>query len=302
MNYIVAGPSIINDIQDNTGSTVSRILGGSVYCVSGLLLWTQKVLYVSKVGSDFYAYFGNWMECNRVPSAGIIPVLPHTHYSLLKYNSSGEYSEQSLYGKEYEEYAYPASRLHGADIAKHCSESTKGIYIEVNENEEIWYELPIIREKTQALIMWEVPSDSVSTSDRREKTLERIHLSDSFSINIPEGIKLFQTSNREELLQRIRALSVPCFLRAGAEGSYWISPEGICFAPSILIGPIVDPTGCGNASTAAALFAFAENLPPEDIPRIANISAAFTILQYGPFPKITAEERILARKLLSTIE
>ena len=302
MHYIVAGPSIVNNICEKQGATMTRIIGGSVYCVSGLLLWTENVLYVSRVGADFDEYFGKWIRDNHVTCEGIIQSLPYTHYSTLSYTSGGEYLETSIYGKEYEDYAYPASRLNSDDIARHCSTDTRGIYIEVNEDEEIWNHLTDIRTKTSAPILWEVPTDSVSSPARQEKTLERIGLTDVFSINIPEGETLFKTQKRDLLLQRILSLSVPCFLRAGSEGSYWICHEGIFFSPSVLIGPVVDPTGCGNASTAAALYAFAEKYDPAKIPAIANISAAFTILQYGPYSTISDKERALAQELLEKIQ
>jgi sugar/nucleoside kinase (ribokinase family) len=301
MHYIVAGPSIVNNICEKQGTTINRIIGGSVYCVAGLLLWTESVLYVSRVGADFDEYFSKWIRNNHVTVEGIIQSLPYTHYSTLSYTSGGEYVETSIYGKGYEEYAYPASRLNIDDIARHCSAETKGIYIEVNEDEKIWNHLSEIRTKTNASILWEVPTTSVSSAVKQEMTLEKIGLVDVFSINIPEGEILFKTMKRDVLLQRIQSLAVPCFLRAGSEGSYWICHAGIFFAPSVLIGPVVDPTGCGNASTAAALYAFAEKYDPAVIPMVANISAAFTILQYGPYPTISEKERVRAQELLKKI-
>jgi len=298
MIYVVAGPTIVNDICFENGKKISGVLGGSVYCVSGLLFWTADITYISKVGPDFSTFYGAWMQSNRVSDHSLIVNLPKTHYSVLQYHSSGRYTEASLYGEEYENYVYPLSRLTAGDIAQHCSVTTKGIYLEVYENESIWNQLGLIRRKTGAPILWEIPSDSVFEPSRRTLTLQRILQASAFSINIPEAAALFQTSARESLIRQIRALGRPCFLRAGAEGSYWVSEDGVFFAPSLSLGPPVDPTGCGNASTAAALYAYAEELPPAHIPVIGNISAAFTILQYGPFPVASECHRAKACSLL----
>jgi sugar/nucleoside kinase (ribokinase family) len=262
-------------------------------------LWSSDVLYVSRVGPDFSDYFGEWLQNNRVSSGGLIFSLPRTHYSTLKYRGQGEYEETSKHGKEHEEFVYPLSRLQSSDIARFCSSATKGIYLEANEDESIWNNLGEIRNMTDAKILWEVPTDAVSDVRRRAETLDKVNLVDAFSVNISEGEMLMQTKDRSILLERFQSLSVPCFLRAGKEGAYWISDTGIFFASSILIGPAVDPTGCGNASTAGALFAFAEGFSPERIPVMANISAAFTILQVGPYPQIGEAERRLARELLN---
>ena len=61
---------------------------------------------------------------------------------------------------------------------------------------------------------------------------------------------------------------------------------------------VVDPTGCGNVSTAAALYGWCEGYEPKKIARLANISAAYNLLQYGPCPKVDAAMRRHAEELL----
>lgn len=68
---------------------------------------------------------------------------------------------------------------------------------------------------------------------------------------------------------------------------------------SITLGETVDATGCGNCSTAAALYCYCEELDPTKVEVMANISAAYNLLQYGPYPDITSEIRKEAQKLAS---
>jgi sugar/nucleoside kinase (ribokinase family) len=58
------------------------------------------------------------------------------------------------------------------------------------------------------------------------------------------------------------------------------------FSESIVLGEIIDTTGCGNCSTAAALAGFCEGYEPEKIARMGNIAAAYNLLQYGPYPYV----------------
>ncbi len=297
MEYIVAGPTIVNDIIEYSGRTIRNVLGGSVYCVSGLLLWSPHIIYISKVGPDFSDFYGDYMRNNGISYEGITYPLVHTHYSTLIYDQDGNYREVSKYPHE-DAAAYPASRIRAADIARCCSSNTRGIYLEANEDEVIWSELSVIRAKTDAPILWEIPADSLSNSPRRAKTLDIIQSTDLFSLSVTEGKQLFETQEEDHVIEKLQKLHGPCFLRAGARGSYWVTQHSVDFAPSVTVGPAVDQTGCGNASTAASLFAFAEGYSQKAIPMAANISAAFNILQYGPRMIIRESDRNHAQQLL----
>ena len=63
----------------------------------------------------------------------------------------------------------------------------------------------------------------------------------------------------------------------------------------------VDPTGCGNISTAAAMWAFFEGYDPLRICIWAAICAGYNALQYGPYPRMDAETRAEAQKLMEEL-
>ena len=78
-----------------------------------------------------------------------------------------------------------------------------------------------------------------------------------------------------------------------------IDKRGAAFGESIDVGELVDTTGCGNASTAAALYAYCEDFEPQRITIAANLSAAYNLLQHGPYPLFTREIRKEAEERLS---
>lgn len=160
-------------------------------------------------------------------------------------------------------------------------------------------EMGWIREKTDARIMWEIPTSAAMTKSLHGKVVECIQKSDMYSLNYPEAKVLFGVETKEDVIKRIKELRIPCFFRVGKEGSYMIADGEEAFAKSITVGQVVDPTGCGNCSTAAALYAWCEGNSRYQTARMANISAAYNLLQYGPYPEITETIRCRARELLS---
>ena len=119
-----------------------------------------------------------------------------------------------------------------------------------------------------------------------------------YSINYPEARSLFHVETEEEAVQKIKELKVPCFFRVGSKGSYMIAEGKAEFAASLTVGQIVDPTGCGNCSTAAAMYGWCEGNSLYQTAVMANISAAYNLLQYGPHPAITKEVQGQAKALL----
>ena len=77
-----------------------------------------------------------------------------------------------------------------------------------------------------------------------------------------------------------------------------MTADSVVFAPPVKVENSVDPTGCGNCSTAAALIGFAEGLDAFDTVMMANISAGFNACQIGPWPVVDEATRAEAQKLL----
>lgn len=301
MKYIVVGPTIINDIVFFDKSEKKEILGGSVYCLAGIKLWCDDCLYISNVGNDFDRYYGDWMRSNKLTTKGLKYILPHTWYTTLTYGETGLHDETSIYGEAEEALLNKIDIIKADQIDEMCDTDTKGIYIEANEINPIWDNLDVIRSKCNVKIMWEIPTSAALDPSRKDKVLKTIKKTDIYSLNLPEALKLFNVDTEQDAINAIIALNKPCFFRVGKRGSYMIKDGHEFFGPSLTVGEIIDPTGCGNASTAAALYGWCENLPPKTTACLANISAAFNLLQYGPYPAVTPEIRKKAHDLLEKV-
>lgn len=302
MKYIIVGPTIVNDIVFEDGSKSKGHIGGSIFCLAGVKLWEDSCLYLSNVGEDFPQYYGKWMDANHCTYEGLQYILPHTQYTELVYDKEGLHSEMSVYGSEEEALVEKLDYITASQIAQYCKEDTKGIYIEASEVNPFWKELDTIRQKSGAKIMWEIPTSAAMTAGRHEKVLACIKKTDMYSINLPEAKSLFSVNSEAEAVRIIQNLHVPCFFRVGKKGSYMIAGGEAEFADSVLAGEIVDPTGCGNCSTAAAMYAWCEGCGLRDTARMANIAAAYNLLQYGPYPLLDEKVREEAVKLLALRE
>lgn len=299
MKYIVAGPSIINDIVFADGRVRKGEIGGSVFCVAGIKLWEDDCLFVSNVGPDFRRYYGKWMDQNACSYDGLRCILPHTQYTTLVYDETGLHSERTVYDEQTGREIDALDVLTAAQLAAHCDRQTKGIYIEAGETSDIWAQLPLIREKCAAKIMWELPTSAAMQPERRPRVLETLQKTDIYSINLPEALCLFNQPDESSAIRAILELDVPCFFRVGKKGAYLLNEGRSFFAPSVTLGAPVDATGCGNCSTAAALYGWCEGFDPVQTVCMANISAAYNLLQYGPYPRITEKTRENAHALLS---
>lgn len=299
MKYIVCGPSIVNEVVCADGTERGPLLGGSVFCVAGIRIWTSSCGYVSNVGDDFESFYGSWFTANGISTDKLSRILPHTWHTKLIYGDEGIHSETSIYGEEDEAKLDALDVITAEQVARACDPDTLGIYIESREQSEFWQEVALVRKASHAKIMWEIPTSATMDPTRHEGVFETIGLTDYYSINLPEAKALFGVSDEQAAIKAIQALEKPCFLRVGSKGSYMITKDDAAFAPSLTVGPIVDPTGCGNAPTAAALYGLCEGFDLYAVARAANISAAFNLLQYGPYPAVTDKDTDYAQTLLS---
>ncbi|MDR2816548.1 MAG: PfkB family carbohydrate kinase [Proteiniphilum sp.] len=286
MSYLVVGPSIVNDIEFEDGTVKKSVIGGSIFCVAGIKLWTDECIYISNIGRDYKNYYGEWMEDNHCSYSGLNEILPHTQYTKLIYGKEGLHDEFSIYGTDEEKTVNELDKIDLSLILKHCNNSTKGIYIEANIYDSIWNSIQEIKSRGNIKVMWELPTSVSADKDRHEPAFHIINKIDIFSINLPEAKMLFGVNDEDGAIKKIIDLKTPCYFRVGKKGSYMICNNNAFFSGSIALGNVIDTTGCGNCSTAAALVGFCEHYEPGKIATMGNIAAAYNLLQYGPYPRI----------------
>ncbi|MBQ6493325.1 MAG: hypothetical protein IJI92_05630 [Erysipelotrichaceae bacterium] len=297
--YITAGISIINDIKYADGRTSNGKLGGCfVFAYDGIALFSDEVIPVSSGGPDYWDYYGEYFKDNDVPTEGIYLTMPKTHHTLLKYEQSGAWKEESLWGNDYFTLQKENCRTSYRKLQPFLNKDVKGIYLDSNADEDIFEEIEMIREKAPAVkIMWEPPTMSSKDPSLHDRVLNDLHKIDFYSMNLDEASSFFGSSDREEVIRKIIALKIPCFLREGENGSTWIEDGRSVYLKALDPEKAVDVTGCGNCSAAAALYWRLEGKSFEDIVLNANVAAALCARSDGPVQIRKAREEKVYLKL-----
>lgn len=299
MEYIVAGYNMVTDIYYPDGRTVRNEPGGSFYSAAGIKMWRDSLAYVGTAGPDFDDYYGEFYRNNGIRTC-ITHSLPSTLRYDLIYGADGSWTERCTYGEEYEAEAKVIGRMTPEMFAPLCDGNTKGIYLEASLSAKIADHLAELKALIpQGKLMWEINTEDLFNPDCRQAILDRIGIVDIYSVNLPEARGFWGRETLEEIIGEIQALGKPCFLRMGEEGAALVTKDSAVFAPPVKVENSVDPTGCGNCSTAAALIGFAEGLPAFDTVMMANISAGFNACQIGPWPVVDEATRREARALLA---
>ena len=173
------------------------------------------------------------------------------------------------------------------DFAAMTSADTKGIYLAQNCDKVFWDQLGKVKERDGFKIMWEIEGPSAQ-KEFLDKVIYACRYVDIFSINIQEAQHLFDVEGDQACIENLQKLPVDVTLfRVGERGAYVVTPDSAyLLAPAP--GPVVDPTGCGNTSTGAALYAYAEGYDPLMIGVIANVASGQNIRQFGVIPDFGA--------------
>lgn len=303
MRYLVLGPTFVNNVHNTDGTVREGLLGGSIYCVTGILAWDSSVLYVSNVGPDFESHFGTLFDENGLSSEGLQRSLKRTQYTNLYYDDSGIHDEVSVYGPEEDEFNSARDVISAEIAANLVSPDTLGIYIEASETDVFWSERKLFPELEGVEIMWEPPTSACLDPTRRSRVKEVISEIGLYSINATEAralLSLADDSSVDEVVAGLQELGTTCFLRMGAKGSGLLTKDTWTFGQSLVPSEVVDTTGCGNASTAAALVGICQGREPKEVVAMANISAYLTLLQYGPI-RNAIERQGEAFALLDTV-
>ncbi len=282
---------MVNDLLFTENRLIKKILGGAVYCVSGLLPWTDDILYVSGVGSDFQEWYGTYFDVNNLSYQGLKYSLPKTNYNVVEYAPDGQWHEYSIYTPTYFEDHKKDISMNVDDFIHHLSPTTKGLYTESRVIEPFWDNIPALKAQFPDLkIMWEIPTDDAYMQDRRDEAIKNIDNCDMFSINLPEAKALFDLNSETLCLQKLLEFKKPVFFRVGEKGAYLLMDHKALFLSSIGASEALDPTGCGNISTSTTMYGLCEGLKPQKILAMANITAYYNTKQYGPKISYSQEE------------
>lgn len=304
MKYLALGTLFDNTINFADQSKVEHIMGATIFAFSGIFLYTNNCILVSGAGTDFEKIFGDWFDKNKASRKGIVLYNNKTVVATMQYYPDGRWYETFEYGlppedkkRFYDEYS---KRVYDC-----VEEDTEGVYFMSSKtNRDLLKIIKTIKEKKDIKIMAEINTDDCVNENLDNIREELFPFIDIYSINRPESFSLFCVKSEEEAIKYIQKLEKPCFYRVGKKGSYMVERDRYAFVPSVHLIPKeeeIDPTGCGNCSTAAALYGFVEGYAPDMVAAISNVAASYNVMQYGPYTtfdeKVRKEALIHAEKL-----
>lgn len=295
MKYVAVGSAMINNIYYPDGkSLLGEIGGGGLYGTFGLRLWDDNVVFAAGIGLDFDEYFGKWFKDNALSRDGLSLQLEKCTCFKMVYEPDGQY-EETPEGGTFTDFGYLLDRPE--EIAKAAGDDTKGIYMIMETDLVKWEKIFHYKEKQGFKIMWEIGTGACVPENREriEKIASRVEF---FSINLPETKSAFSVDTEAEALEALKTLHTNVLFRVGKKGLYVILADGTSkFYGTIHLDGEIDPTGCGNSSTAAALYAYCEGGDIDEIGVTANVTSAFNVQYKGLCRQITPELREKARTL-----
>ncbi len=290
--YVVVSTAVADHLNLASGEDAGFRLGGAgVYAWSGIRLWTPRVRLVTGIGEDFSTLFKAWLQKSGADRAGLLVKDVHTAVSNIRYFSSGERVETPEYGLAH----YRRMEATPEEIGRFGADA-KGVYIFKDLPEAYWEDVFRLREKQGFRLLWEINADAAKP-ELRDRVKACAQRCDLFSINRTEAEALFAGASEKAAIAGLQSWGLPMVLyRRGAEGAAVVTPDGVTMVPSVPAPEITDPTGAGNAASAAALYGFCEGMTPYECGLLGSIAAACCIRQYGP-PLIGEEEMRRAREV-----
>lgn len=290
MTRVVAtlGHVVIDDVLLADGSRLPATLGGAgTYAVLGQALVTSATAIVSGVGDDFPASARETFQRAGTDATGLVALDLHTPRTRIEYFADGERVETPAFGLEHFERLDPR-----AEMLPASSRDLAGVYVFDAINPAMWHELRVLRARTGCAVLWEIHAD-ICTPENLPAIAEQLADVDVLSLNRTEARDLCGADDIDTCLQILASTGVPVIaLRLGAEGAAVIG-GGTALLATPPAGPVVDPTGAGNAFSGAFLASWALTAHSTEEERrtalatalrAAMAASALTIRQYGPPP------------------
>ena len=287
MEYFVAGQTSIDKTTFSDGNVNGPYLGGTAwfgYC--GVRLWTDSVAPVVNIGADFYDYYGEWVNRNSVCCKHLKERYDETFVVDMVYQDSGyKQTISTLQQRIDNSFLYGLSNCRPEQLEE-LDDDAKGVYMFYEPiNRVFWKEVGRIRDRKGFKLMWE-PSLANCNAEFYTKISEILEVlrPDMFTLNNFEASAILGTDDEAEVVEKIEKMNIPfIFYRCGKRGSYVLTGGKRYFIPSIDIdnAESVDPTGCGNSSTAGALYGWLETGNPVMAAVMANISSGYNVKQFG---------------------
>lgn len=298
-DYVIAGNAAVDKITFADGTSTGFMPGGAtLFALTGIQLWTDSVLMCGGFGADYMEHMGDWMERNHIDRRGFHVRDPKNPLNYLVYRDSGDWYSYTEYGNvHYESLDCDPQKDHLREFLK----GTKGVYCFRADDLDFFGQMAQLRKEFGFRFMWEIKA-TITVPEKLPVIRRILKNTDAFSINRREAYRLFEVEEDSEAIRALQGLDVPMVVyRIGSRGLYIIKGEEVFFAPSFQKYSVVDVTGCGNSSTAAAFYAWCENMDVCGIAAAANITAGMN-LRYQGAMELTPENKRIAREEKKELE
>lgn len=302
MKYVVAGNAVADCITYADGRTTQFLPGGAtLFALTGIQLWTDQVLMCGGFGQDYMQSLGQWLDRNPVNREGFHVCDPKHPLNYLYYRDEGGWEGKAAYGAEhYDRLSCDPAR----DGLERFLPDAVGVTTFRGEDPAFFEQMIALKAKYNFYFCWEIKGD-FAVREKLDRVLKLLAYVDAFSINQPEAFSLLDVNTDEKAIAAMQAWNLPLVIyRVGKRGIYIIKGKEVLFAPSYQKYPLVDVTGCGNSSTAAAFYAWCEGMDIYDIASYANVTAGHNIRFSGVMElteeikkQALADERAFARQL-----
>ncbi|WP_105205981.1 carbohydrate kinase family protein [Neobittarella massiliensis] len=291
MKYICSGNIMLDTVKYPDGTTSGTHIGGpAIFAYAGIKLWDDDCQMLTNVGSDYDEYYGQWMRQNSATYQGITVMSDFCTHHYLTYHDDGTYDWEYVHGAHKGAINMGFLEMHPYQFEAACDQDSV-LYFPISlENHTFWDQLLEVKRKKKFTFMWEIGATS-AVPENLERIRQICSQIEMFSINYPEAKVLFGVDTEEEVLRGMKSLGVPfSIMRIGKRGMYTIEGQNHWLIDSILMDQ-VDATGCGNCSTGAAMYAYHKTKDPVMAGIMANISAGYNVMQYGPCKDLAAVRR-----------
>ncbi len=296
--FITAGSATIDTITPYGGETASERIGGAViYSAQGLRLWHDNVSVGIYTGRDFFDYYRNWIENNNIDASGVIMKTEHTRRLIINYRQNGFFLPYDGYP---EEYNADQDLVDRALIENMMGPDVYGVHVAMTPVLSNLRDIHRLCRENGIPFGAEFHVNEYLGKDGYEDQIrEAARYTDYFSLNYFETEQIFKgVRDYMDAIELYSSFEVPCFLRVGTDGAYFIYDSKVYYSPMISAFGDKDPTGCGNTSTAAAFWAICSGYDPLASSYIGAIAASLNAGTTGVIEHITDDMRQKCRELL----
>lgn len=307
--YLACGNVLFDSVRTADGKELGEHMGGqALYATSGIRVWTRDVKMVTNCGKrDFDEQYLAWLKNNELTTAGINYEQDYTAHVCMQHTPGGAYEITSTHsGLVYDTYLQGMMELRMEQIEANIDPDTIAVYHHPHIPDTVYFDkIRKMREKHGIRFMYElVYQENLLPYPyfNLDKLKDAVRIAGLWSLNSNEASLLFNIpkDRDEDIIARLQEFPEfeMCYYRCGNRGAYVVTAKEAVFVPSIDIRGSLDPMGCGNCSTAAAMAAWCET--DQDLLMtgiMAAISAGFNAAQSGPWPVYTEQDEEKAMRL-----